>query len=1424
MLNSLLVKSIIKKDIESGEITADTSKKMDKENPSGTGSFSMNRKADTEVGANSTTEGTENVASGENSHAEGKTSTASGHASHAEGWNSKASGAQAHAEGSSTASGKNSHSEGTATKATSEASHAEGYYTIAGGGSAHAEGNNSSASGNSSHAEGYYAHAEGASSHSEGQYTYSEGTASHSEGEYSKAKGIDSHAEGNRTTALGKTSHSEGLSTNNANTSRIQSDTSNADVISSWESSKFSLAKGEASHVEGKDCMALGDYSHSGGLATRAGYQSQTAIGEYNDNKEENIFEVGNGTSDARSNALELTKSGDLKIGGSYIDGSGNALSMNSANEYTDQKIADLINGAPTTLDTLKEIADAMNENQDVVKALDESIGTKANSSDLTDHTGNTNNPHNVTAEQTPYDNTTSGLSAQNVQDAVDEVNSNLEQLEYSDVAGGKNLVNPSNFIENKMVTWNNGNIIDYQGFFVSGYIEIEPNTTYTKQGFNSSLENWLYDENKLPIHDIGTDTFTSLSNAKYVVLTAPIENKSICMLEKGSTATPYEPYYPSNKMLAENKADKSEVTTNLLKPTLQTTTLNGVTCTNNGDGTYILNGTATGENAVFRVNISCCIEYGKTYRLVGCPQSGGSGKYGLEATDQTIYGVNDYGDGAIFNPYETGYEYKMLIVVYMNHTVNNLVFKPMLTTNLNATYDDFVPFTGTTGKLNGDVAELEKSNEGKMGKENPTGTGAFSMNRKADTTVGDYSTAEGSNCEASAICSHAEGSDTIAKESCSHAEGNSTTASGFYSHSEGYKTTASNTSSHAEGYRTTSSGDYGSHAEGNQTTAKGNSSHAEGYDTTASGLNSHSEGYDTTASGDYSHSGGYRTIAGHNSQTAIGKYNDNKEEDIFEVGNGTSDTSRSNALELTKTGDLKIGGSYIDGSGNAIDDTYATKEELNSFIWKNKKCAFLGDSITEGVGTTVGNRYFDYLANDLGFIAYGYGVNGATTEDVLEQAKTLKTEHGEDIDSIFVFCGTNDFYGANPIGNLYFDGTYNFVQDNLSWTSGGMNENGVQQSYGGWYNSEYIDISEKKYFYINSHAYKEGNIYLPPVIFFDKDKNFLSIVHLESSVLSNTVYENSNYICNGLLKTPKDAKYAVIQKNTIVESKHYSYGIQFAFFCGNNEADLTYDISDWASGGMNENGVQQSYGGWYNSEYIDVEGYTYLYVQAVSYNDGSIILPPVVFFNSSKQVLKYYDYDHDGFSYTNYNSSNFFVKGICEIPKNAKYAMINKNDVVMATDTSFSAGVTHIRNVSKRYYPTAKANNTFSSDVGQLYEYLKTNFPYSQVIVMTPIHRGYATFGSTNVQYDESRPNSIGVYFEEYINTIKKACELWSIPYIDLYNISGLYPVSSVYSDYFSNASTDMLHPNAKGHKRLYLVIKKYLNAIYPTFRDLEN
>lgn len=56
---------------------------------------------------------------------------------------------------------------------------------------------------------------------------------------------------------------------------------------------------------------------------------------------------------------------------------------------YTDNKIANLINGAPDTLDTLGEIAQAMRDNDDVVSALSAAIGTKANQTDLNSHKGN---------------------------------------------------------------------------------------------------------------------------------------------------------------------------------------------------------------------------------------------------------------------------------------------------------------------------------------------------------------------------------------------------------------------------------------------------------------------------------------------------------------------------------------------------------------------------------------------------------------------------------------------------------------------------------------------------------------------------------------------------------------------------------------------------------------------------------------------------------------------------------------------------------------------------------------------------------------------------------------------------------------------------------------------------------------------------
>ncbi len=46
---------------------------------------------------------------------------------------------------------------------------------------------------------------------------------------------------------------------------------------------------------------------------------------------------------------------------------------------YTDVKIGQLINGAPETLDTIKEVANAILENKTVIEALNEAVGKKLN-------------------------------------------------------------------------------------------------------------------------------------------------------------------------------------------------------------------------------------------------------------------------------------------------------------------------------------------------------------------------------------------------------------------------------------------------------------------------------------------------------------------------------------------------------------------------------------------------------------------------------------------------------------------------------------------------------------------------------------------------------------------------------------------------------------------------------------------------------------------------------------------------------------------------------------------------------------------------------------------------------------------------------------------------------------------------------------
>lgn len=271
-----------------------------------------------------------------------------------------------------------------------------------------------------------------------------------------------------------------------------------------------------------------------------------------------------------------------------------------------------------------------------------------------------------------------------------------------------------------------------------------------------------------------------------------------------------------------------------------------------------------------------------------------------------------------------------------------------------------------------------------KLDKEDPTGTGSLSLNRKSDTSIG-Y---------------------------CAVAEGYNNTATGRAAHAEGEGTTASSQATHAEGYNTTASAWY-AHAEGNTTTASARAAHAEG-------------GY-TTASGQQSHAEGFQTIAASTSQHVQGKYNIEDAADTYAhiVGNGSSD-GRSNAHTLDWNGNawykgsVKVGGtSYDDASEVALKNTPVTATSTNGIAYTVTANYITATSLSElkGVCITIIPNMTSESGGNVTLNVNGLGAKGIKRNDSL---------YTHDWWSF----GNTDWMRAGYPVPVMFDGTYWMVMN----------------------------------------------------------------------------------------------------------------------------------------------------------------------------------------------------------------------------------------------------------------------------------------------------------------------------------------------------------------------------------------------------------
>ena len=287
------------------------------------------------------------------------------------------------------------------------------------------------------------------------------------------------------------------------------------------------------------------------------------------------------------------------------------------------------------------------------------------------------------------------------------------EQKQYS----GKNLFDKSTsksaWISDDGIYSEKGEIGESTDV-ASDYIGVKENSTYIasfKTNYNENRIYWCtYNANKEFVSITkSANKITVPTGIRYVRVVISMEQQ-YCVavndelqVELGTEATTYEPYTGGQPSLSPDHPQeiKSVVNPtvkvcgkNLLNPTLQTTTKNGVTCTNNGDGTYTLNGTATATD-IFILHSN--IDFTGQMRLCG-----GTSLASLQYSNSSNFAYEDKGAGIIIEHFDsvTYPNTTFNILIKTDNVYNNVLVKPMLTTDLTATYDDYEPYHEQTVTL----------------------------------------------------------------------------------------------------------------------------------------------------------------------------------------------------------------------------------------------------------------------------------------------------------------------------------------------------------------------------------------------------------------------------------------------------------------------------------------------------------------------------------------------------------------------------------------------------------------------------------------------------------------------------------------------------------------------------------------------------
>lgn len=297
-----------------------------------------------------------------------------------------------------------------------------------------------------------------------------------------------------------------------------------------------------------------------------------------------------------------------------------NTISTNKADiTYVDTKIANLVNSAPEALDTLGELATALQEHEDAYDALLETIGNKVAKTDVEDFLSATS--ANPVQNKVLYYPVTFAESERQKSKNLFKSNFWNKSSNVYENNGITFTYNPDDYsvtingtATNRALCYLNVNAVSDIGvgtYTFSGFNQVTPTNTAYVQVYNKALDNYpalLYS------HEISrTISFTDVDFAElYISVYAGATCNNLVLkfqAEEGSVATDYQLYHgpithngDAPVVFAEAERQKSK---NLIPYPYydgNSKTINGIIFTVNNDGSITISGTAT-ANAPFTVS-----------------------------------------------------------------------------------------------------------------------------------------------------------------------------------------------------------------------------------------------------------------------------------------------------------------------------------------------------------------------------------------------------------------------------------------------------------------------------------------------------------------------------------------------------------------------------------------------------------------------------------------------------------------------------------------------------------------------------------------------------------------------------------------------------------------------------------------------------